>query len=50
MDYDKAKSLIDPISQVERKYLLHGDTGVHNFVFQESAIAAFIDPSSMVSA
>ena len=29
-------------------YLLHGDTGVHNFVFNDSAIIAVIDPSPMV--
>lgn len=29
------------------KYLLHGDTGVHNFVFNQSRLIGVIDPSPM---
>lgn len=47
-DYEKVESLIESISKVDKKYLLHGDTGVHNFVFHESALAGVIDPSPMV--
>jgi hypothetical protein len=47
-DYDKVKSLIERISKVQDKYLLHGDMGVHNFVFHESALVGVIDPSPMV--
>lgn len=32
----------------EDRYLLHGDTGVHNFVFNRNSIAGVIDPSPMV--
>ncbi|GGD89859.1 hypothetical protein [Paenibacillus nasutitermitis] len=47
-DYNKVKSLIESTSKVNKKYLLHGDTGVHNFVFHESTLAGVIDPSPMV--
>ncbi len=47
-DYNKVKSLVDNISNVESKYLLHGDTGVHNFVFHESQLVGVIDPSPMI--
>lgn len=47
-DYHKVKSLIEGISKVEEKYLLHGDTGVHNFVFSHNELAGVIDPSPMV--
>lgn len=30
------------------RYLLHGDTGVHNFVFNQSKLVGVIDPSPMV--
>lgn len=30
-DYYKVKSLIESTSKADEKYLLHGDTGVHNF-------------------
>lgn len=33
--------------QSEEKYVLHGDTGVHNFVFDQSSLAGVIDPSPM---
>jgi len=32
----------------EEKYLLHGDTGVHNFVFDQSTLVGVIDPSPMI--
>lgn len=47
-DYHKVKSLLDGISEVGRKYLLHGDTGVHNFVFHDSRLTGVIDPSPIV--
>lgn len=47
-DYHKVKSLIESTSKVNEKYLLHGDTGVHNFVFHESTLTGVIDPSPMV--
>ncbi|MBD2870631.1 aminoglycoside phosphotransferase family protein [Paenibacillus arenilitoris] len=31
----------------EAKYLLHGDTGVHNFVYSGNKLAGVIDPSPM---
>lgn len=47
-DYYKIKSLIGSISNVDEKYLLHGDTGVHNFVFHNNGLVGVIDPSPMV--
>jgi Phosphotransferase enzyme family len=47
-DYDQVRALIDRISQVQEKYLLHGDTGVHNFVFHDHKLTGVIDPSPMV--
>ncbi|MEK8214734.1 phosphotransferase [Paenibacillus sp. FSL L8-0463] len=47
-DYDKVQSLSGRISGAEDKYLLHGDTGVHNFVFQDHSLVGVIDPSPMV--
>lgn len=44
-DYDKVKSLLDSTSTVNKKYLLHGDTGVHNFVFDKTILTGVIDPS-----
>lgn len=47
-DYDKVKSLLGNISTVDKKYLLHGDTGVHNFVFSQNGLVGVIDPSPIV--
>jgi hypothetical protein len=49
-DYFKVKSLVDRISnsQQKKKYLLHGDTGVHNFVFNQSLLTGVIDPSPII--
>ncbi|WP_424767072.1 phosphotransferase [Paenibacillus sp. sgz302251] len=32
----------------EAKYLLHGDTGVHNFVYAQNKLVGVIDPSPML--
>lgn len=50
-DYFKVKSIVERIAMDEKqemKYLLHGDTGVHNFVFQDNALSGVIDPSPLV--
>lgn len=50
-DYFKVKSIVERIAMDEKqemKYLLHGDTGVHNFVFQDNALNGVIDPSPLV--
>lgn len=49
-DHDQLTRLFEYHLQDEslyKPYLLHGDTGVHNFVFDEHAIAGVIDPSPM---
>jgi hypothetical protein len=47
-DYLLVKQLIKRISEVDRPYLLHGDTGVHNFVFHESKLVSVIDPFPII--
>ncbi|MGG4146802.1 phosphotransferase [Paenibacillus algorifonticola] len=47
-DHQKVESLLAPISIVDKKYLLHGDTGVHNLVFHNAALVGVIDPSPMI--
>ncbi|ASA22515.1 hypothetical protein [Paenibacillus donghaensis] len=46
-DYEVVRAIMDPISQADGRYLLHGDAGVHNFVYRESTLAGVIDPSPM---
>ncbi|MGG4501636.1 hypothetical protein [Paenibacillus polymyxa] len=43
-----SKKLFNDDSKQGNKYLLHGDTGVHNFVFNDSTLIGVIDPSPMV--
>ncbi|MEC0231925.1 protein kinase family protein [Paenibacillus alba] len=48
-DYDRVKSLVRKSEGVaEERYLLHGDCGVHNFVFNRNSLQAVIDPSPIV--
>lgn len=50
-DYDRVESIVENISkreEQETRYLLHGDTGVHNFVFDEFTLVGVIDPSPMI--
>ncbi|WP_379139140.1 phosphotransferase [Paenibacillus sp. sgz500958] len=35
-------------SSQDQRYLLHGDAGVHNFVFDRSSLIGVIDPSPMI--
>ncbi len=50
-DYFKVESIVERIALDEKqevKYLLHGDTGVHNFVFQDNRLSGIIDPSPLI--
>lgn len=50
-DYEKVKSLVQRTLRDEghaSRFLLHGDTGVHNFVFDQFALKGIIDPSPMI--
>lgn len=47
-DHLKVASLVESISTNHEPYYLHGDTGVHNFVFKEGELAGVIDPSPMI--
>jgi hypothetical protein len=50
-DYETVKRLVDWLAQFERedkKYLLHGDMGVHNMVFQDEKLVGVIDPSPLI--
>ncbi|MBP1994450.1 hypothetical protein [Paenibacillus eucommiae] len=44
-DYYIVKSFVGKIPKVEARFLLHGDCGVHNFVFNQDSLAGIIDPS-----
>lgn len=49
-DFDYVNSKVNKLFDIEQeeKYLLHGDTGVHNFVFDQFNLIGVIDPSPMV--
>lgn len=50
-DFVSMKGIVERLSVYEsdeEKYYLHGDTGVHNFVFQHNNLVGVIDPSPMV--
>jgi aminoglycoside phosphotransferase (APT) family kinase protein len=45
------KTIAERLAKHERqkdKHLLHGDTGVHNFVFHQDQLVGVIDPDPMV--
>jgi hypothetical protein len=46
-DYYLVKLLVENISigESNERFLLHGDLGVHNFVFDQNTLAGVIDPS-----
>lgn len=44
----KAHQLFNEDSEQETMYLLHGDAGVHNFIFNDAALIGVIDPSPNV--
>jgi hypothetical protein len=50
-DYHWVESICENISKNEDqkvRYLLHGDTGVHNFVYNDCSLVGVIDPSPMI--
>lgn len=50
-DHQKVKCLLNKLKvnhAQEEKYYLHGDTGVHNFVFLDNKINGIIDPSPLI--
>ena len=50
-DYVRMKQIVERLAEDGRqtdKYLLHGDTGVHNFVFHQNQLVGVIDPDPMV--
>jgi len=47
-DYLKVRSIAERLPEPERKWLLHGDTGIHNFVFRRQELVGVIDPSPIV--
>ncbi|GGG61299.1 phosphotransferase [Paenibacillus radicis (ex Gao et al. 2016)] len=49
-DHRFVKELIPKLygnAQLDERYLLHGDTGIHNFVFRDNRLVGVIDPSPM---
>lgn len=49
-DYNKVKRLVQNISKGagDEAFLLHGDCGVHNFIFDKSELVGVIDPSPIL--
>jgi hypothetical protein len=50
-DYDSVKAIVENMAKNEKheaRFILHGDTGVHNFVFLEHTLCGVIDPSPMI--
>ncbi|WP_426452838.1 phosphotransferase [Paenibacillus sp. S-38] len=46
-DHERIRGLLGRISDAGEPYLLHGDTGIHNFVFHHRELCGVIDPSPM---
>jgi aminoglycoside phosphotransferase (APT) family kinase protein len=50
-DYIFTKSIVDTLfrkqSAASERFLLHGDNGVHNFVYRDDRLVGVIDPSPM---
>lgn len=50
-NHNQVKTLVDKLQQyscMEEKYYLHGDTGVHNFVYLNNQLKGVIDPSPLI--
>jgi hypothetical protein len=50
-DHKRVEKLVDKLKTYhdqEEKYYLHGDTGVHNFVYVDNQIKGVIDPSPLI--
>ncbi|MBT2682303.1 hypothetical protein [Bacillus sp. ISL-37] len=50
-DHNRVASLVSALNEYhfrEEKYYLHGDTGVHNFVYSDNELRGVIDPSPLI--
>ncbi|WP_025117631.1 hypothetical protein [Lysinibacillus fusiformis] len=50
-DYKRIENLVNKLKlyhDLEEKYYLHGDTGVHNFVYLDNKLTGVIDPSPLI--
>jgi hypothetical protein len=50
-DHKRVKILVNKLNSYhhkEDKYYLHGDTGVHNFVYMDNQLKGVIDPSPLI--
>lgn len=47
-DFQLVEEILKQLPDYDEKYLIHGDNGVHNFVFDENRLKGVIDPSTMV--
>ncbi|TKC19276.1 hypothetical protein [Robertmurraya kyonggiensis] len=50
-DHKRVEILVNNLKRYhnqEEKYYLHGDTGVHNFVYMENQLKGVIDPSPLI--
>ncbi|WP_137789237.1 aminoglycoside phosphotransferase family protein [Bacillus sp. E(2018)] len=47
-NYEFVLNLVPKISTKQEPYLLHGDFGVHNFIFNEGTLCGVIDPTPVI--
>ncbi|KPB06277.1 hypothetical protein [Bacillus sp. CHD6a] len=50
-DHSRVKELVEKLRDYhnqEDKYYLHGDTGIHNFVYHSNKLVGVIDPSPLI--
>ncbi|MQR94429.1 aminoglycoside phosphotransferase family protein [Fictibacillus phosphorivorans] len=47
-DYEYISNLVQKMSTDIQPYLLHGDCGVHNFIFNEGTLCGVIDPTPVI--
>jgi thiamine kinase-like enzyme len=47
-EYNFVYNLIKKTTRVRKSYLLHGDCGVHNFIFNDGELFGVIDPTPVI--
>ncbi|ANC77477.1 hypothetical protein ABE65_011975 [Fictibacillus phosphorivorans] len=47
-DYDYILNLVPKVSTEKEPFLLHGDFGVHNFIFNDGKLCGVIDPTPVI--
>jgi fructosamine-3-kinase len=47
-DHRFIRNIVHDIETGDKRYLLHGDCGVHNFIFKDGQFSGIIDPSPVI--